>query len=106
MVKINVKQINETFGDGHLCCKERTTNDIIKIQLLTLQEDGVHIYHDGKIEIGGPRPPIEYFTDNPPHTDEVSINITGWFYIYHTLIIEPRKDYTYIAMIDKPQNYP
>ena len=101
MININIKKISDNQADGMLICKEKTTGEIIKILLSTLAEDGVKLYEDGKIEIGGPRPPIEYFTDDPPKTDEVYINITGWFYLHYELKITIHSNYTLIRCIPK-----
>lgn len=101
MIKINFKHIHHNLSDGMLICKEINTGEIIRIMLPTLAEDGVKIYNDGKIEIGGPRPSIEYFTDNPPKTDEVCINITGWFYLHYELKITAHSSYTLIQCIPK-----
>lgn len=102
MVTIKIKKIEDEHIDGILTCREKTTNEKIKITLPPLGKDGVIIYKDGKIDIGGPRPPIEYYTNNPL-TDEITINITGWFHIYYELIITEYDDYTIIQCINKDQ---
>lgn len=99
MVKIRLKQVSQDEHLGRLICYEKTTGEKITIHLPTLGEDGVHLYHNGKIEIGGCRPSIEYFTDNPPKTDEVVINIDGWLYVFYEVVIEVEKDFTYVAFI-------
>lgn len=70
-------------------------------EILLKFEDGVLIYHDGLIEIGGPRPSIWYFTNNPPRTEEATVFIDGFLSEYYELVIEVKKEYTYIAIILK-----
>lgn len=100
MVKINVK-MDKTgeIPSGQLVFYEKETNEKIVIFLPTLNSDGVLIHReDGKIEIGN-RPSIDYYTNNPPKTDEVTIFIDGWFHIHHELVIEVKEELTYIAVL-------
>lgn len=100
MVKINVKR-DETgeIPNGQLVFYERQTNERIVIFLPTLNSDGVLIHHeDGKIEIGN-LPSIDYYTNNPPKTDEITIFIDGWFHIHYELVIDVREELTYIAVL-------
>ena len=100
MTRINVRQDN-TMTPGSLLCFEKDTGEKITIQLTTLAADGVLIYHDGLIEIGGPRPSIWYYTNNPPRTEEATVFIDGFLSEYYELIIKVKKEYTYIAIILK-----
>ncbi|MBQ2652551.1 MAG: hypothetical protein IJF83_03260 [Methanobrevibacter sp.] len=98
MTRVNIKQ-DHNIPSGSLVCFDKNTGEKITIQLTTLAEDGVLIYpNDGLIEIGGPRPSIHYYTDNPPRTDEVTVFIDGFLSEYYELIIDVKKEYTYIAM--------
>ena len=99
MVKINVCKIDYCEQDGVLKCK--TNKGPVTIQLSALGEDGVILRNDGTIEIGGPRPTMDYFTNNPPKTDEVFINVTGWFSHFYNLIIEGDEDGIHVAVVSK-----
>ena len=101
MVRIKFKQISEEEPLGVLICHDKSTGERIKIMLPTLAEDGVLLYHDGRIEIGGPRPSRGYFTDNPPMTDEVVVNVDGWLNMFYEVVVEVRKEFTYLALIPK-----
>lgn len=100
MVKINVKRDGTgEIPNGQLVFYERQTNERIVIFLPGLNYDGVLIHReDGKIEIGN-RPSIDYYTNNPPKTDEVTIFIDGWFHIYYELVIDVSEELTYIAVL-------
>jgi len=99
MVKINVCDVDDCDVDGLLKCE--TNLGPVTINLPGLGEDGVLLRDDGVIEVGGARPSIEFYTDNPPRTSEVFINITGWFYIHFRLVIEVKDGFTYVAVLDK-----
>ena len=99
MVKINVCKMDDCEVNGLLKCE--TQRGPVTINLPSLGSDGVLLRHDGIIEVGGARPCIEFFTDNPPRTDEVFINITGWFYLYFKLVIEVKRDFTYVAVVER-----
>ena len=99
MTRVNIKQ-DLNIPSGSLVCFDKNTGEKITIQLTTLAEDGVLIYHkDGLIEIGGPRPSIWYYTNNPPRTEEATVFIDGFLSEYYELIIEVKKEYTHIAII-------
>lgn len=101
MVKIMLKEVSADEPLGMLTCHEKNTGEQIKIMLPTLAEDGVHLYHDGRIEIGGPRPSMNYYTDNPPKTDKVMINIDGWLNTFYEVVIEPMEEFIYLALIPR-----
>ena len=94
MVRIKFKQFSEEEPLGMLICHDKRTGERIKIMLPTLADDGVLLYHDGRIEIG-------YFTDNPPMTDEVVVNVDGWLSMFYEVVVEVREEFTYLALIPK-----
>ena len=52
--------------------------------LPSLSSDGIRVYHDGRVRESH----LEEFYSKPIFTDEIKINITGWFYIHYELHIE------------------
>jgi len=97
MINIKIKQINEKYGDGRAELIQKDTGKKILIALPELGEDGIKVSHDKRLY----EKHLEKVYPNPIYIDEIRINITGWFYIFHELIIQANKEYTYITILNK-----
>ena len=99
MIKINVKHIDENAVDGlaEIFLKDNESWGKISVILPSLSSDGIRVYHDGRLQESH----LEEHHLKPIFTDEIQINITGWFYIHYELHIELKEEYTHIYITYK-----
>lgn len=99
MIKINVKHIDENAVDGlaEIFLKDDDLCNKLSIYLPSLGGEGIRVYHDGRLQEAH----LEQHHPKPIFTDEIQINITGWFYIHYELHIELKEEYTLIYITDK-----
>ena len=97
MIKISLKEISPEYHDGYTEVILKDKEKKLSINLPSLGETGIKVYHDGRLY----EKHLEGFNLKPIIIDEIIINITGWFYIHYKLLIEVKDEYTYIAIVDK-----
>ena len=98
MIKISVKHIDENAVDGlaEIFLKDNESWKKISVILPNLI-DGIKVYHDGRVRESH----LEEHHPKPIFTDEIQINIGGWFHIHYELHIELKEEYTLIYITYK-----
>jgi hypothetical protein len=95
MTKILIEHTNER-RDGCAKCKT-TSGDSFSVNLITLAEDGMRVCHDGRLE----HKSLETLFKTPVYLTEISINITSLFHIHYRLLVDVKKDYTSIKILNR-----
>lgn len=95
MIKIKIENIHEG-RDGCAKCKVKDSEVLLNVNLASIGDEGIRVYHDGRLEhyllrkLWGPS----------IYLDEITINITGWFHIHYKLNINVKEEYTEIKIIN------